>query len=124
VKILIVEDNDQDRKLMLRFLSKAGYTELSFAAAGWEGIECAVRTQPGIVIIDTILPDMQGFEVCRAVKQSCAASAKIIVMTGCIDAVDAGKARKAGADDYVVKTSDFFPLIEAVRAMVQEKETI
>ena len=63
---------------------------------------------------------MDGFEVCRQIKESLAPNApKIIVMTGTIDAVDAVKARKMGADDYCVKTADGIPLMKAVENLLE-----
>lgn len=118
-KILLVEDNDQDRKIMKRFLSKEGYEEISMAESGEEGVEKAESEKPDLVISDTNLPGINGFEVCQRIREAQGATTpKIIIMTGAIDAVDAVKARKMGADDYCVKTSDCSSLLEAVKNLI------
>ncbi|MFH1867416.1 MAG: response regulator [Candidatus Omnitrophota bacterium] len=113
-KILIIDDNEQDRKIMERFLKKAGYEDIITAETGEEGVGKAQSDSPDLAVIDTILPGINGFEVCQQIRERCGLEKpKIIVMTGSVDAIDAVKAKKAGADDYCVKTSDCAPLLEA-----------
>ena len=115
-KVLIIDDNEQDQKIIKRFLNKAGYEEIIMAATGQEGLKKARAEKPDLIILDTLLPDTVGFEVCCQIKQDKNVPLpKIIMMTGTIDAVDAVKAREAGADDYCVKTVDCAPLIEALK---------
>jgi len=117
-KILIIEDNEQDRKIVKRFLNRAGYEDIVIAVSGEEGLKKLESEKPELVITDTLLPGIDGFEVCRRIKEGLgAAGPKVIIMTGSIDAVDAVKAKKFGADDYCAKTSDFAALIEAVKAL-------
>lgn len=79
----------------------------------------AETEKPNLVIIDTLLPDIDGFEVCRRIKAAKGKpSPAVIVITGFIDAVDAVKAKKMGADDYCVKTSDFSQLVGAAKKLV------
>lgn len=116
VKILLIDDNQQDRKIMKRFLGKAGFNEITMAETGEEGIRMAEQNKPDIVIIDTLLPGIDGFEVCRKIRETQGITTpKIIMMTGFVNAVDAVKARQMGADDYTVKTSDYSSLIESVQ---------
>ncbi|MFC1699270.1 response regulator transcription factor [Candidatus Omnitrophota bacterium] len=118
-KILIVDDNGQDRKIIERFLKKAGFTEVLTAETGEMAVEKAKTEQPDLVITDTMLPGIDGFEVCRQIREGLGPDlTKIIVITGMIDAVDAVKAKKMGADDYCVKTSDYASLIEAVKKLI------
>jgi DNA-binding response OmpR family regulator len=115
-KILIIEDNEQDRKIAKRFLLKAGYTDISIAETGEEGVKKVELEKPELVITDTKLPGIDGFEVCKQIKEAkLTHNPKVIIVTGSIDAVDAVKARKLGADDYCAKTSDFSPLLEAIK---------
>lgn len=114
-KILIIDDSAQDRKIVKRFLNKAGYENLVFAETGEEGIQRAEAEEPELIITDTRLPGIDGFEVCRQIREkNFLFNPKLIIITGAIDAVDAVRARRMGADDYCAKTSDFTPLIEAV----------
>lgn len=119
-KILIIDDNKQDRMIMKVFLVKAGYEEVSTAESGEEGLEKAISEKPDLVVTDTMLPGIDGFEVCRRVKESQIPSEpRVIILTGTIDAVDAVKARKMGADDYCVKTADGAHLVAAVKNLLK-----
>lgn len=118
--ILLVDDNDQDRKIMMRLLRQSGRGE-AIEAATPEAAEAASAAHAvDLAIVDTVLPGAEGFEVCRRIRERHPA-AKIVMITGLIDALDAGRARKAGADDYVVKTADGAPLLEAVATLLDPK---
>ena len=118
-KILIIDDTESDRKIVQRFLNKAGYHEIVMAVNGEEGANMAVSEKPDLVISDTMMPGMDGFETCRQIRAALGKEhPKIIVTTGAIDAVDAIKARKAGADDYCVKASNPAELLEAVKNLI------
>ena len=117
-RILIIDDNEDDREILAVNLRNQGFEDLVFAQNGSEGILAAGEKKPRIILLDTVLPGMNGFEVCRKIREIEGLDTKIIIMTGLIDAVDAEKARKSGAD-YVVKTSDSALVVEAVRIFDQ-----
>ncbi|MCK5579817.1 MAG: response regulator [Candidatus Omnitrophica bacterium] len=112
-KILIVEDSPT----VLAVLKDAFLAEgcdVVVAVNGDEAIAKAASEKPELVVLDTVLPDIDGLEVCRKIKENLKGT-KIIIMTGVVDAVDATKARDAGADDYCVKTSDYEFLLQTAR---------
>jgi DNA-binding response OmpR family regulator len=114
-KILLVDDSATVINVLSAAFEEEGYSVVT-AMSGEEGIKQASLTGPDVVIIDTILPDIDGFEVCLGIRKiDMAVPPKIIMITGNVDAVDAVKAKQSGADDYVVKTSDFQLLMDAVR---------
>ena len=118
-KILVIEDNPQDRKLVTVFLNKAGYKNIVFAQTGQEGIKAAGAEMPDLIVLDTVLPDKDGFQICTEIKEMLGQDCpKIVITTGSVFAVDALKAKRAGADDYCAKTSDFSSLIEAVKNLI------
>lgn len=118
-KILIVEDNDDDLLVLKRYLNREGFTDIVTAGNVADGVRKALEEKPDIVITDTLLPDSTGFEVCSKVREARgSAGPKIIIMTGSIDAVDAVKARRVGADDYCAKTFDCAPLLTAVKKIL------
>ncbi len=118
-KILLIDDSAQDRKIISRQLSQAGFSEIELAETGEDGVAKARNSEFDLVISDTILPGMDGFEVCKSIREASGPDKpKIIVMTGAIDAVNAVKARKLGANDYCAKTSDGAPLLEAVKKLI------
>jgi len=117
-KLLLIDDNEQDKKIIKRFLNKAGYHNIVTASTGEEGVEKEKTEDPDLVITDTVLPGIDGFMVCAKIREFRGpGKPKVIVITGAIDAVDAVKARKSGADDYCAKTSDFMPLLEAIKKL-------
>lgn len=118
-KILVIDDNTKHDAIMKDLLEKAGYWDVLIAETGEDGVKMAKSERPDLIIIDTVLPGINGFEACgRIRKNSGKDRPKIIVMTGYVDAIDAVKARESGADDYVVKTSDFSILLSTIRSLV------
>jgi twitching motility two-component system response regulator PilH len=118
-RILIIEDNADDLLIIENYLARSGYNEIITAGDAAEGVKKAKEENPDLVISDTLLPGSNGFEVCRQIREIYGQERpKIIIMTGSIDAVDAVKARKVGADDYCAKTSDCAPLLEAVKKLI------
>lgn len=116
-KILIVDDETHARMALNNVLEEYGYETVA-AANGKEAIDKARKEKPDVVLLDTRLPDMDGNKVCRQIKKIKGLAVKVVVYTGYVDAVDAGKARAAGADDYVVKTLDLSYLLEAIKKFV------
>src|SRR5437660_1660326 len=117
--ILIIDDDPQFTKLMRLRLKKAGFENINCARDEEEALHCAKAHSPDLIILDTVLPRTDGFEICKKMRRLPELShSKIIITTGSIDAVDAGKARNAGADDYIVKTSDLAYLMNAVKKTV------
>jgi len=120
-KILIIDDTASDCKITQRYLNKEGYDNIIIAENGEDGVAMAASENPDLVITDTNMPGIDGFETCRQIRDAGSKETpKIIVTTGAIDAVDAIKARKSGADDYCVKTSDFAQLMVAVKNLIGE----
>ena len=117
--ILIVEDDSQDREIISKCLKEAGFEKILTAETGEAGVEKAKNEKPTLIITDTRLPGMNGFEVCETIKKDeTLAEAKVIIMTGQIDAVDAVKAKRVNANDYCVKTADCESLLEAIRTQL------
>ena len=120
MKILIIDDTETDRKIMERFLKKAGYSDISTAENGSLGVHKVKELNPDLVILDTMLPDMVGFDVCKKIRENCGNEKPVIIITtGSVDAVDALRAKQSGANDYCVKSSDCAPLLEAVKNLKQ-----
>jgi DNA-binding response OmpR family regulator len=93
------------------------------AQTGKDGIERAKADHPDLVVIDGHLPDMDSFEICRQIRLFAhPEKIKIIVMTASLNAMDAVKARKAGADDYVLKTMDLRLLEASLREAFERKD--
>lgn len=117
-KILVIDDSPMARRMLMEDLVKQGYDVVT-ADDGAQGVKKAREETPDLVITDTVMPGIDGFEVCRQIKnrKDCVPP-KVMIVTGTMDAVDAGKARKAGADHYSVKTSDFTLIKEIVKKLI------
>lgn len=68
-KILIIDDSEEDREIMMRFLSKAGYKNLCFACNGVEGIGLAKKELPDLIILDIVMPQKDGAQVAKLLAQ-------------------------------------------------------
>ncbi len=112
-RILIVEDSPFQAEVLSRALSELG-CEVFIATSGKKALEDLLK-DINIVILDTRLPDIDGFELCKKIKVARPEDLTVVMTTGKIDAVDAFKAKQSGADNYAVKTEDFQHLIDVVK---------
>ena len=113
-KILIVDDEEDHRFIIEECLNNGGYTNLVFAKNGEDGVKMAVEDKPDVVVTDTNLPDIDGFEVCKRIKAE-AGDVKVVIMTGNAYAVNFPKSREVGADEYTVKTGNCGEIIWSIR---------
>ncbi|MGH6876921.1 MAG: PleD family two-component system response regulator [Rhizomicrobium sp.] len=120
-RVLVVDDVLSNVKLLEAKLS-AEYFEVVTALSGADALACIAEHQPDIVLLDVMMPGMDGFEVCRRIKKD-AASAHIPVIM--VTALDQGSDRVAGlgagADDFLSKPLDDAALFARVRSLVRLK---
>lgn len=117
-RILIVDDDPKGQKLMGDLLSTEGH-ELAFAATGSAALEEATRKAPDVVLLDVLLPDMDGFEVCRHLRlDPILAEVPIILVTSLADRAARLRGLEAGADEFVTKPADGIELKTRVRNVV------
>ncbi len=103
VTILVVDDSPTDVALLLAALRPKGFRLLS-AADGDEALETARREHPDLVLLDVILPGMNGFQVCRQLKAEAATrDIKIVLVTSKTQPSDRFWGLKQGADEYLTK---------------------
>ena len=118
-KILIIDDESADRKSIERLLVREGFSPLAFAVSGVDGLEQARVFHPVIVIVDVVLPDMDGFDVCAALKKEFAGQVSVIMLTGHLDAVNVQKARNSGAQEILEKKNGFPGLVKIIASLSQ-----
>ena len=116
-KILIIDDEAQDRKSVELILTREGFDQLAFAVNGQEGIEQVRSFRPDIAIIDVVLPDMDGFDVCFTIKKEMRGIVKVLMITGHLDAVNVKKARISGADEILEKRANYPGLIQMITTL-------
>ncbi|MBW1711102.1 MAG: response regulator [Deltaproteobacteria bacterium] len=117
-KILIVDDDPQIRRLLTRTLQSHKY-ETETAANGFEAGARVFSFKPGLIILDLMLPEMNGFEVCRQIKQNPdTVHIKILALTGHNSEANKNRVMAAGADGYMAKPLDMDRLIQNVRDLL------
>ena len=121
-KILLIEDNEQNRILMRQILTRQGY-DLLEAKDGLTGIEMARAHMPALILLDIQMPVMNGFMVIRELRNDAELrKIKVIAVTSFAMKGDREKALQAGFDEYVTKPIDtrtFPELVKQVLTQVQ-----
>ena len=122
VRILIVEDEADLRQVLSYNLKQAGY-EVAAAARGDEGLRIAREQAPDLVLLDLMLPDVSGTEVCRALKEDPKTHGVAVVMlTAKGEEIDRVVGLELGADDYVVKPFSVRELLLRIAAILRRSK--
>ena len=120
-QILIVEDDADIRELITYNLEREGYV-VAQAASGEQAIKLIARRQPDLVLLDLMLPEMDGLEVCRKLKaEPKTRSLPIIIVSAKGEEPDVVTGLELGADDYVTKPFRPKELVARVRAVFRRK---
>jgi DNA-binding response OmpR family regulator len=112
-KILVIDDEESTVQLISILLERRGY-EVIKAYRAEDGLRKAYRHQPDLVLLDIMMPDMNGWEVCKRMREM--SDMPIIFLTAHGDVKDVVRGLEMGADDYVVKPYDNDELVARVRA--------
>ncbi len=99
-KILVIEDEQNINDILSFQLSKEGYTTIS-ALDGVSGLEMALTQNPDLILLDVMLPGLDGYEVCKKIREQ--SNVPIIMLTAREDEVDKVLGLELGADDYMTK---------------------
>lgn len=119
-KIRIVEDDATIRALLEMALMGAGYTDIASSARGDEGLLMVERDKPDVLLLDVMLPGLDGFSVARRVREKSELSAtRIIMLTARTASEDIVRGLEAGADDYVTKPFDRKVLLARIKAVLR-----
>ncbi|MHB1416132.1 MAG: GGDEF domain-containing response regulator [Chloroflexota bacterium] len=121
-KILIVDDEDHILDLLDTFLRLEGYETLT-AKTGVEAVDVAKRELPHLILLDLMLPDMDGLAVCRRLRQSIRTTyIPIIMLTARQGVGDKVEALSIGADDYITKPFNLQELLARIRTQLRHVE--
>ncbi|MBE2268037.1 MAG: response regulator transcription factor [Anaerolinea sp.] len=118
-QIVIVEDDRLISEPVARALRTAGY-ETSIAGSGKAGLELVLNQKPDLVILDIMLPEMDGWEVCKAIRES--SLVPILMLTALNEEIDRVLGLELGADDYLTKPFSTRELIARVKATLRRVE--
>ena len=117
--LLIVEDDRFISEPLQRALKNHGFTVLA-AFTGTAGLEMALEARPELVILDVLLPEMDGWQVCKAIREK--SVVPILMLTALSEEVDRVLGLELGADDYLTKPFSTRELIARVKALLRRVE--
>jgi len=121
-KILIVDDDIQIQELLTTMLSAHQY-ETEVASSGFEAGAKVMKFKPGLIILDLIMPEISGFEVCRLIKKDPDTShIKILAITGYDTEENRDRIMEAGADGYLAKPVVMDTLLQHVENLLNNKK--
>jgi DNA-binding response OmpR family regulator len=120
-KILVVEDEVSLQETLSYNLKKQGY-EVETVGDGPSALEAARRLKPELILLDIMLPGMDGFEVCRILRNEM--STPVLMLTARDDEIDRVVGLEVGADDYLTKPFSMRELIARVKAMLRRVRII
>ena len=119
--ILVVDDDPRNVRLLADWLASENYL-VSTAADGFEALAKIAAERPDIVLLDVVMPELNGFEVCRRIKADPAiANIPVIMVTALSDVDDLVRGFEAGADDFVTKPIIGLALMARVRSQLRRK---
>jgi DNA-binding response OmpR family regulator len=121
-RILIVEDDPDIAQLVARYLDKAGFTT-EIASTGREALQVVVVRPPDLLVLDLMLPHVDGLEVCRMLRSGAATAAlPIIMLTARAEESERIVGLELGADDYLAKPFSPGELVARVRALMRRAQ--
>ena len=119
--ILIIDDDEKLNRLLIDFLSEFGFKTLT-ATHPEDGLKKLSRKSPDLVILDVMLPGMDGFEICKTIRQH--SSVPIIMLTARGELMDKVVGLELGADDYLPKPFDPRELVARIHSVLRRTQNI
>jgi DNA-binding response OmpR family regulator len=119
-KVLVVDDNEDNANIIRDYLEARGYP-ITVAYGGDEAMTQFNSVKPSIVLLDVMMPGMDGWQVCRKIKSGpTGRDVRVIMVTALQDWMDKRQALETGADDYVEKPFELSKLVTVVERNVAQ----
>ncbi|MXP63941.1 PleD family two-component system response regulator [Roseomonas sp. M0104] len=123
-RILVVDDIAANLRLLEARLN-AEYYDVALASSGPEALRCAEEWLPDIILLDVMMPGMDGYEVCRRLKANPeTAHIPVVMVTALVDPAERVRGLEAGADDFLSKPVDHLTLFARLRALQRMKQVL
>ena len=123
MRVLLIDDHALVRKGLEALLQSRGIEIADAVGSGKEGIECAKKLNPGIILLDVNMPEMSGLDTLRALREQ-GIQTPVLMLTMSRDEKDLEGALRAGAQGYLLKDMDPEELVPALRDAVQGKNVV
>jgi len=118
--VLLIEDNQDIAEMVYAYLERRGF-ELDYAADGVTGLHLAVTNSYDVIVLDLMLPGMDGLEVCRKLRDEAKRDTPMLMLTARDTLSDKIAGLDVGADDYLVKPFEIQELEARIRALVRRR---
>ena len=119
--VLIIEDDPNIAELIRLYLEKDGF-QVTIASDGKAGVDAFFKTNPSLVLLDIMLPEMDGWDVCREIRK--VSKTPIIMLTAKDETIDKITGLELGADDYISKPFDMKEVIARIHAVLRRSASL
>jgi DNA-binding response OmpR family regulator len=120
-RILVVEDEESLLKLESILFTSKGY-RVTGVRGGKDALTAIAQDAPNLVVLDLMLPDMDGFEVCRSIKENPATCAiPVVMLTAKKSSRDLERGRQVGADAYITKPFKSVKVLEVIEGLLNDQ---
>ena len=119
-RVLIIEDHTDIAEMLYDYFEKREY-ELDYASDGRMGFNLASQNEYDIILLDLMLPQMNGLEVCRRLREECGNYTPILMLTARDTLEDKVSGLDSGADDYLIKPFEILELEARIKALMRRK---
>ena len=121
-KILLVDDDRDVLEMLLSIFQRAGYTNLRTASSGAEALRIWQEEQPSLIVLDVMMPDMDGFQVLQKIREK--NNVPVLMLTAKSDEEDKVSGLRLGADDYLTKPFGINELMARINSLIRRYTTL
>lgn len=119
-RVLIVDDNEQNRELLQVYVQDIGGIDTELAHDGVQALEAVNRQRPDLILLDVMMPKMSGYEVCHQLKNDPQTrDIPVIIITALNESADYERGMESGADDFLTRPLNRAEFLARIRSMLR-----